>query len=175
MGYSPRGHKEPDITSLSLSIISLKRKSVLSLPDSWMWIWNSASNLQTINNMPLGIWLSPYQPGYLESFSEQVLPKTHFYIKREINNSRELVKDKEAWLAAIHGITKSRTTLSDWTELNWWLLVTEEYKNAWWKLIENVEYDLKEVKNRGTMNKWRKWKMNHRMLDMNPTITRNCN
>lgn len=66
-----------------------------------MWIWNSASNLQTINNMPLGIWLSPYQPGYLESFSEQVLPKTHFYIKREINNSRELVKDKEAWLAAM--------------------------------------------------------------------------
>ena len=31
----------------------------------------------------------------------------------------ELVMDREAWRAAIHGITKSRTQLSDWTELNW--------------------------------------------------------
>ena len=27
--------------------------------------------------------------------------------------------DREAWHAAIHGVTKSRTWLSDWTELNW--------------------------------------------------------
>ena len=31
----------------------------------------------------------------------------------------ELVTDREAWRAAIHGVTKSRTRLSDWTELNW--------------------------------------------------------
>ena len=32
----------------------------------------------------------------------------------------ELVMDREAWHAVIHGITKNQTRLSDWTELNWW-------------------------------------------------------
>ena len=32
---------------------------------------------------------------------------------------QELVMDREAWRAVIHGATKSRTRLSDWTELNW--------------------------------------------------------
>ena len=31
----------------------------------------------------------------------------------------ELVMDREAWRAGIHGVAKNRTPLSDWTELNW--------------------------------------------------------
>ena len=32
----------------------------------------------------------------------------------------ELVMDREAWHAVIHGVAKSQIWLSDWTELNWW-------------------------------------------------------
>ena len=36
-----------------------------------------------------------------------------------LSELRELVMDREAWHAAIHGFAKGRTQLSDWTELNW--------------------------------------------------------
>ena len=36
-----------------------------------------------------------------------------------LSRLRELVMDREAWHAAIHGFTKSQTWLSNWTELNW--------------------------------------------------------
>ena len=36
-----------------------------------------------------------------------------------LSELRELVMDREVWRVAIHGVAKSRTRLSDWTELNW--------------------------------------------------------
>ena len=45
------------------------------------------------------------------------------------DSMEELVMDREAWCAVIHGVAKSWTQLSDWTELNWRVLL-----KPWWFL-----------------------------------------
>ena len=44
-----------------------------------------------------------------------------------LSRLRELVMDRESWRAVVHGVAKSWTWLSDWTELNWRI---KEYGNS---------------------------------------------
>ena len=51
-------------------------------------------------------------------------------VDTSLGKLRELVMDREAWHAAVHGVAKSRTWLRDWTELNW----TEPISRTSWGL-----------------------------------------
>ena len=63
---------------------------------------------------------------------------------------RELVMDREAWRATIHGVTKSRTRLSDWSDLIWkslqMVIAAMKLKKRLllgWKVMTNLDSILK--------------------------------
>ena len=54
-----------------------------------------------------------------EKTEDEMVGFHHQLMDRSLTKLQVLVKDRETWRAAVHGVTKSQTQLSNWTELNW--------------------------------------------------------
>ena len=48
-----------------------------------------------------------------------------------LSKLQEIVKDREAWCATVHGVTKSQTRLRDWTTMENSMVITQQTKVIW--------------------------------------------
>ena len=106
------------VTTLQAVKLSVSREEYSTIPDPARYLVNTTINVKR--------WLIGKDPDAGRDWGQEKKGTTEDERLDSITNSmdmslserREMVIDREAWCVAIHGVTKSRSWLSDWTELN---------------------------------------------------------
>ena len=107
---------------------SILRRAVLNVHwKDWCWSWNSNTLATWCEEMTH--WKRPWCWQRLRAGGEEDnrgwdgwMDGITDSMDMDLGGLRELVMDREAWRAVVLGVTKCQTWLSDWTELNYYIL-----------------------------------------------------